>query len=355
LQQFRACKHNVSWSIIAKKIVSMRRELLLELKRQVRCGYKNTRLTQAGMARLPRLHVPGGYYHVILRGNHQQHLFAAAEDRTALNDIVAEALERYGARIHAFCWMVDHLDLLVQIADRPLGGLMHRVTTRYSRYRHRQLKTTGHLFERRYKAKLVELDVYGFALLRHIHCNPVVAELVRDPADYAWSSHRAYLGCESIGWLTVDVMLALFDGVQSQARGVYADWMANEHQVPGQSLWDQAHPNDGRVLGSDCFLKNLKTLQHASLQKPSLEQLAESSCQGHGIGLDVVRSSSRARCLTKVRVDIARRALEGGIASLSEVSRFLRRSPSALCQILSRNSQALNLKSVNQESCSGMD
>ncbi len=58
------------------------------------------------MPRLPRLHVPGGCYHVILRGNHREDLFGSTQDRVALNDIVAEAIARYEARIiHAFCWM----------------------------------------------------------------------------------------------------------------------------------------------------------------------------------------------------------------------------------------------------------
>jgi putative transposase len=43
------------------------------------------------MPRLPRLHVPGGYYHVILRGNHREDLFGTAADRCMLNDILGEA------------------------------------------------------------------------------------------------------------------------------------------------------------------------------------------------------------------------------------------------------------------------
>jgi hypothetical protein len=41
------------------------------------------------MPRKPRLHVPGGFYHVTLRGNHQEDIFGAPEDRKVLNDIVA--------------------------------------------------------------------------------------------------------------------------------------------------------------------------------------------------------------------------------------------------------------------------
>ena len=69
------------------------------------------------MTRLPRLHVPGGFYHVILRGNHREDLFSVAADRLVLNDIVAESIAKYGARVHAFCWMTNHLHALT--ADLP--------------------------------------------------------------------------------------------------------------------------------------------------------------------------------------------------------------------------------------------
>ena len=44
------------------------------------------------MARLPRLHVPGGFYHVMLRGNHREDLFSTDDDRFVLNDIVTETI-----------------------------------------------------------------------------------------------------------------------------------------------------------------------------------------------------------------------------------------------------------------------
>lgn len=140
------------------------------------------------MPRLPRLHVPGGCYHVILRGNHREALFACDNDRLVLNDIVADVIEKQQTRVHAFCWMTNHLHALAQVGDAPLGATMQRIAKRYSRSRHRQLRTTGHLFERRYKAWLVDADVYFIALLRYIHLNPVKAHTVTTPDDYPWSS-----------------------------------------------------------------------------------------------------------------------------------------------------------------------
>ncbi len=56
----------------------------------------------------------------------------------------------------------------------------------------------GHLFQGRYKAILVDRDNYLLELVRYVHLNPVQARLVRAPAAYRWSGHRAYLGKESL-------------------------------------------------------------------------------------------------------------------------------------------------------------
>jgi REP-associated tyrosine transposase len=60
------------------------------------------------MPRKPRLHVPGGIYHVTLRGNHRQRIFRREADRDRLDEIVQTALARSGARLHAFVWMTAY-------------------------------------------------------------------------------------------------------------------------------------------------------------------------------------------------------------------------------------------------------
>ena len=200
------------------------------------------------MPRPPRLHIPGGYYHVMLRGNHREPLFTDAADRVALNDIVADVLQQLGARIHAFCWMTNHLHVLIQVGDRPLGKIMQRIAMRYSKHRHRRLATRGHLFERRYKALLVDVDAYFLTLLRYIHLNPVKARMVRDPADYPWSSHRAYLGEARIPWLTIDFGLGLFNPTLAAAQIAYRHFLSQESFASEDRLLEDVHPEDSRIL-----------------------------------------------------------------------------------------------------------
>jgi putative transposase len=288
------------------------------------------------MPRLPRLHVPGGCYHIMLRGNHRESLFAVPAERDVLNTIVAEVIERFGIRLHAFCWMTNHLHFLLQIADQPLGKIMQRIAMRYSRYRHRQLLTTGHLFERRYKDKLVDTDAYMFALLRYIHLNPVDANMVTNAADYPWSSHRAYLGLESIAWLTTDFGLRLFGADVAQARQTYALFLAQPISASERRLLEETHPDDARVLGGDRFLAKLPPYKFVPRSSMTLEELALQICHAHNVSLDLVRSPSRRRSLTIVRVTIAQQAIDQRIATAREVATFLDRDPSSLSELLSR-------------------
>ena len=289
------------------------------------------------MPRPPRLHVPGGFYHVILRGNHREALFGCEADRDRLNEIVAEVLEQQHARLHAFCWMTNHLHALLQIGDQPLGGVMQRIARRYSRYRHRQLRTTGHLFERRYKAWLVDADSYFLTLLRYIHLNPLKAGMVSRADDYPWSSHRAYTGQARIAWLTVDFGLSLFGSTEESARRQYCSFMAQPSYASEDRIFEDTHPEDSRVLGSDRFIESLVLQSFKPRSSVSLNELAEGICTEHEVSTQLVRSSSRQRKLSAVRIAIAVRAIEERIATLVEVAAFLNREPASLSELLSRH------------------
>ena len=112
------------------------------------------------MPRPPRIHVGGGFYHVTLRGNHAQPIFFQPADRVTLESIVADTIPRCGARVHAYCWMTNHIHLLVQVGEIPLGRVILRIASRYARTVQARLYTTGHLFERRYHSVLVDADAY---------------------------------------------------------------------------------------------------------------------------------------------------------------------------------------------------
>jgi REP element-mobilizing transposase RayT len=133
----------------------------------------------------------------MVRGNDRRDIFTTEEDRARFCALLAEGLERFGHRVHAFCLMTNHVHLAVQVEDAPLSAIMQALAGRYTQWFNRRHGRVGHLFQGRYKALMVEAESYLFALIGYIHRNPLEAGLVRRAREYPWSSHPSYLGLAS--------------------------------------------------------------------------------------------------------------------------------------------------------------
>ena len=86
------------------------------------------------MARKPRIHIPGGFYHVILRGNDGQDIFFSDQDQNYFEKLVQNGIDRFKHRIHAFCWMSNHVHMLIQVYEVPLSKIIQNLSFRYTNY-----------------------------------------------------------------------------------------------------------------------------------------------------------------------------------------------------------------------------
>lgn len=286
------------------------------------------------MPRLPRIHVPGGFYHVTLRGNHRQAIFFCNADRQFLDATVAEIIEQCGARVHAYCWMTNHIHLLIEVSATPLGAIMLRIASRYARTVQSRLSTTGHLFERRYHALLVDADSYLLELLRYIHLNPVRARMVDDLSKYRWSSHQVYAGERNDAWITTDFALRMFHNSRTPAIEAYLQFMRNGADSTEESGFLTGHPQDTRVLGDDRFLIRTIGTQWKPRSSETLDAVIAQCCSRFGITADLLVSPSKARHLVAARAWVAHRATRGRIASICAVARQFNRCESAIRQIM---------------------
>jgi putative transposase len=281
------------------------------------------------MPRPLRIHVPAAFYHVTLRGNHRQNIFFSPADRRLFEDITCEVLERFAARLHAYCWMTDHVHMLLQVGDAPLGRLMLRIAGRYARSIQKHLRTTGHLFEKRYHPILVDADEYLLELLRYIHLNPVRAHMVDHPTQYPWSSHHAYLGNPTGPWITTDFALSLFHPQRERALDAYRRFIDQDLDASLSPL-SQCNPNDRRILGSDDFAAQLLGRAWKPKSRKTLATLIAEGCEQFSVSLEALRSRSCQRRLTAARAWITHQALILQITSLSEVARSFNRSEASL-------------------------
>ena len=286
------------------------------------------------MARKPRLHVPGGLYHVILRGNAKQDVFFDASDRGTFYALLAEGVNRFGYRVHAFCLMTNHLHLALQAGDESLSAGMQNLSFRYTRYLNARLERVGHVFQGRFKAYLVDQDRYGLALVRYLHLNPVRAKMVRTPGAYRWSSHRAYLGEETLPWLTTDWVLGQFGSRLGVARSRFAAFV-DVGRSEGHSDLFYGGQADARVVGEEDFVKKVLPKKPKGLKPPSLPAIVAHVCASASMNEAALIASGKGRQAAQARALIGWLALKSKAATLTQVAARYDREISTLSHAVS--------------------
>lgn len=144
------------------------------------------------MARLPRFVLPGQPQHVIQRGNNRSVLFFCDDDYNFYKHCLETAGEQHGCQIHAYVLMTNHVHLLVTPqTENGISKLMQSVGRRYVQYINYCYRRSGTLWEGRYKATLIDTELYLLACHRYIEMNPVRAAMITMPGEYPWSSHPA--------------------------------------------------------------------------------------------------------------------------------------------------------------------
>ncbi|MFN0316029.1 MAG: transposase [Burkholderiales bacterium] len=297
------------------------------------------------MARKPRLHVPGGLYHVILRGNARQDVFISAGDRQAFYDLLAEGVTRFGYRVHAFCLMINHLHLALQAGESGLSSGMQNLSFRYTRYLNTRLARVGHVFQGRFKAFLVDQDHYGLALVRYLHLNPVRAKMVREAGAYRWSSQRAYLGDETLPWLTTDWVLGQFGQRTAMARTRFAAFV-DSGKAEGHSALYYGGQDDSRVVGEEDFVRKVLPRKRQGPRPPSLSAILEYVCRGASMREADLLAPGKARAPAQARALAGWLALKSQAATLTRVAAHFDRDLSTLSHAVA----ALEKRSRNSES-----
>ena len=230
------------------------------------------------MARPLRITYPGAFYHITSRGNERKDIFKSQQDRDKFLSYLGSATRRYGALIHTYCLMSNHYHLLMQTPLGNLSQIMRHINGAYTTYFNAKRQRSGHLFQGRYRATLVDIDEYAKELSRYIHLNPIRAGIVDKPEQYRWSSYLYYIGQEKPPeWLFRDFILNYFGKNFSDAQRRYRNF------VDAMVGKDYKSPLNGvvasTILGSLDFIKEIKDnyLKNKKVDRnvPALKELSK--------------------------------------------------------------------------------
>lgn len=207
------------------------------------------------MARPLRIEYAGALYHVTSRGDRQEAIFEDDQDRTAFLNVLGEVISRFRWRCHAYCLMGNHYHLMIETPKGNLTKGMRQLNGVFTQWSNRRHKRTGHLFQGRYKAILVDRDSYFVELARYIVLNPVRAAMVKHPKQWQWSSYSATSGtAEALAWLTTEDLLAEFGKRRATAQRKYREFVAEG--MGEESIWKDLQ---GQIyLGDDDFVEQMR-------------------------------------------------------------------------------------------------
>jgi REP element-mobilizing transposase RayT len=241
------------------------------------------------MARPLRIEFPGALYHVTVRGDRQERIYEDDQDRERFLEILGEVITRCNWVCHAYCLMNNHFHLVIETPDGNLAKGMRQLNGVFTQASNRKHRRTGHLFQGRYHAVLVDRDEYFLELARYTTLNPVRAGMVKHPGKWPWSSYRAMVGsAKGPPWLTTKVILEQFNKRQRLARKECQRFIAEG--VGNDSIWKDLRRQI--FLGNESFIEQMQAkldIESHDVNIPRKQQLPPAP------SLETIRAAHRNR------------------------------------------------------------
>ena len=213
------------------------------------------------MARPLRIEYPGACYHVINRGNRGNRVFIEPTDYILFIEKLSKFSDLFDVVVNSYCIMQNHFHLMLTTREANLSKFMQSFTTSFTISINNKYNKPGHLFQGRYKAQLVESELYKNDLSRYIHLNPIKIKSCQNNSlptlknllhDYRWSSYRTYIGIEKKPeWLNRNFVLSSWGDTAKEKMNNYRKFTEEGLLTDNREKLTSNIVNN--ILGTDSF------------------------------------------------------------------------------------------------------
>jgi hypothetical protein len=240
--------------------------------------------------------------------------------------------------------MSNHIHFAWQQGSEGLSGAVQNFAFRYAQRINRIRKEIGHVFQGRFKSVLVNEDNYLTKLVRYIHLNPVRAGLVKQPEDYRWSGHNAYLGTCPVAWIEHDYVLKKYSEDRDLAIMRYNEFI---HAGIGcEPETDFKIGLQSGIIGDDSFIQTVLAAEKDHVEcgdfNGTISDVIKYICSKYGISETEITSESRARDLSHIRAIIALMARDIRGLSIIEAAKNLKRDSGGLSRLANKLDKKCN-------------
>jgi putative transposase len=176
------------------------------------------------MPRMARVKTQDSIFHIMCRSISEVDLFKTVDDKLKYIYYIKKYQKIYEFKVYGYCLMNNHVHMLVDANGADISKIMHSINFAYAQYFNGFHKRHGHLFQDRFKSKIINNDKYLFAVSAYIHNNPMdMKEFNNHPEKYEFSSLSVYLGLrqDPYGLVSSSFVLSLFGKTPRVARERY--------------------------------------------------------------------------------------------------------------------------------------
>jgi len=146
------------------------------------------------MARARRAVPKNTIFHITIRGNNKRSLFRRDNEYRYFLKLLIRYKKKWKFLLYHYCLMKNHVHLLIKSTKSTnISKLMQGLELAYGHYMKKRHSCIGHMWQDRFKSKIVDTDEYLLMSGLYIENNPARASIVKRAADYRWSSARLYV------------------------------------------------------------------------------------------------------------------------------------------------------------------